>query len=181
MSSQWAFREFWEFCFRDSECSTPYFQVPWIYLSPPPSFHWAGQLWGTGRGQQGSGYHNNLENLPLPLTDFLLFRALSFTLGLADSKGLHVALRGIIHYCPIQTALCQKPSKVWPGGFVWLMIGSWWINSLKDDRVHVVLDLLKKQKALSYIFDKCRILRVLTKALLTCPAVMISEFNLNRV
>lgn len=62
------------------------------------------------------------------------------------------------------------------------MIGSWWIKSLKDDRIHAVLDLLKKQKALSWpIYDKCRILRVLTKGLLTCPAVMISEFNLHWV
>lgn len=70
-------------------CSTPYFQVPWIYLSPAPqSFNWAGQLWGTGGGQHKIGYHNNLENSPLPLTDVLLFRALSFPPWLAESKGL---------------------------------------------------------------------------------------------
>lgn len=47
-------------------------------------------------------------------------------------------------------------------------------EQFKGDRVHVVLDLLKKQKALNKY-------RMLTKALLTCPAVKISEFNLHWV
>lgn len=72
----------------------PYFQVPWIYLSrAPPLFHWDSQSWGTGGGQRGNGSGNNLENSPLPLSTFLLFRALVLHTSIGRQRGLRCGSR----------------------------------------------------------------------------------------